>query len=350
MYQVGTRTAYRLSMRRLKSWDSIVMNSIPLICGGNVRSMQLKCGYPARDFKRLGIGADWDRPYVTLRPEYEAKQIEVFGEMAKQGHIYKGLKSVYWCTSCETALAEAEIEYAEKKSHTIYVKFPLVDAKGTLPVGVSAEGVYGVISTTTPWTIPANVAIAVHPEFDYAWVECQGEVYLFATVMVAAVAAATKIESYTVLQTGTATLEGVIFDHPFIDRQSPVILGEYVTLEQGTGCVHTAPGHGPDDFEMGIKYGLPIINPVDHAGRFTAEGGIFEGQLVHDADVPMIKELAARGMLLGKGKVAHQYAHCWRCKNPIIYRATEQWFASVDGFRDNALQAIKDVQWIPTSG
>ncbi len=303
------------------------------------------------DFKRLGVGADWDNPYVTLRREYEAKQIGVFGEMAKKGHIYKGLKSVYWCTSCETALAEAEIEYAEKKSHTIYVKFPLVDAKNTLPAGVNAENVYGVIWTTTPWTMPANVAIAIHPEFEYAWVQCQENVYLFAVELLETVAKANGLEEYTILSTMKgAELEGVIFCHPFLERQSPIILADYVTLEQGTGCVHTAPGHGPDDFEIGMKYGLPIINPVDHAGRFTAEGGIFEGMLVHDADVPVIKELAARGRLLGKGKVKHQYAHCWRCKNPIIYRATEQWFSSVDGYRDEALAAIKNVQWIPNWG
>lgn len=303
------------------------------------------------DFKRLGVAADWENPYVTLHREYEAKQIEVFGKMAKNGHIYKGLKSVYWCTSCETALAEAEIEYAEKKSLMIYVKFPLVDANGTLPAGVNPENVYGVIWTTTPWTMPANVAIAIHPELEYAWVESQGNVYLFAVELIESVAKATGLTEYKILSTMKgAELDGVVFNHPFIDRKSPIILADYVTLEQGTGCVHTAPGHGPDDFEIGMKYGLPIINPVDHAGRFTAEGGIFEGQLVHEADVPVIRELAARGMLLGKGKVAHQYAHCWRCKNPIIYRATEQWFSSIDGYRAEALQAIKDVQWIPHWG
>jgi isoleucyl-tRNA synthetase len=304
-----------------------------------------------QDFKRLGVGANWDDPYVTLRPAYEAKQIEVFGEMAKKGHIYKGLKSVYWCTSCETALAEAEIEYAEKKSHTIYVKFPLVDDKGTLPIGVNAEHVFGVIWTTTPWTMPANVAIAVHPEIEYAWVECQGEIYLLAVELIESVARDNKLENYTILSTlKGSNLEGVVFSHPFIERESVIVLADYVTLEQGTGCVHTAPGHGPDDFETGMKHGLPIINPVDHAGRFTPEGGIFEGMLIHDADVPVIRELAARGMLLGKGKIKHQYAHCWRCKNPVIYRATEQWFASVDGFREQTLQAIKGVTWIPGWG
>ena len=303
------------------------------------------------DFKRLGVSGDWDHPYITLYPEYEAKQIEVFGNMAKKGHIYKGLKSVYWCTSCETALAEAEIEYAEKKSHSIYVKFPVLDDKGTLPVGVNRQDVYAVIWTTTPWTIPANVAICVNAELEYVWVEAGQDIYLVAAGLVDAVMAAGKLENYTVLSRMKGSdLEGVLFSHPFLAREAPIILGEHVTLDQGTGCVHTAPGHGQEDFEVGVKYGLPVINPVDHAGKFNNEGGKFEGLLVHDANVPIIKELAERGMLFGKSTVKHQYAHCWRCKSPIIYRATEQWFASVDGFRAAALEAIKNVQWIPTWG
>lgn len=308
-------------------------------------------GIQRDDFKRLGVAGNWEDPYVTLRPAYEAKQIEVFGEMAKKGHIYKGLKSVYWCTSCETALAEAEIEYAEKKSHSIYVKFRAVDDKGMLPEGIAKENAYAVIWTTTPWTMPANVAIALHPEFEYVWLKHNDEAYLMAKEMVKAVAEATKLENYEIVKTMTGQeLAGVTFAHPFIDRLSPIVLVDYVTLEQGTGCVHTAPGHGPDDFETGKKNGLPIINPVDHAGKFTAEGGKFEGMAVEDANVPVIKELAAANALLGKGSVRHQYAHCWRCKNPIIYRATEQWFASVEGFRSEALAAIKDVKWIPGWG
>lgn len=324
----------------------------PLDLRRECKEYALKClDMQREDFKRLGVGGDWDKPYVTLFPAYEAKQIEVFGEMAKKGHIYKGLKSVYWCTSCETALAEAEIEYAEKKSHSLYVKFPLVDDKGNLPVGVDAQNVYAVIWTTTPWTIPANVAISIHPDFEYIWAEIKGEVYLLAAELAEAVVKANNLESYTVLakMKGSA-LQGMVFAHPFVDRESPIVLGEHVTLEQGTGCVHTAPGHGQEDFEVGVRYGLPILNPVDHAGRFTAEGGIFAGLTVEDANVPVIKELAGRGLLLGKGSVKHQYAHCWRCKNPIIYRSTEQWFASVDGFRAAALAAIKDVQWIPAWG
>ncbi len=324
----------------------------PLDLRRECKQYALKClDIQREEFKRLGVAGDWDNPYITLVPPYEAKQIEVFGEMAKKGYIYKGLKSVYWCTSCETALAEAEIEYAEKKSHTVYVKFPLVDDKGNLPVGVDPKNVYAVIWTTTPWTLPANVAIAIHPELEYAWVETGGEIYLLATELAAAVAKDNGIEKYTMLAKAKgAALEGMVFAHPFIDRESTVVLADYVTLEQGTGCVHTAPGHGQEDFDTGVKYGLPVINPVDHAGRFTAEGGLFQGMKVEDANVPIIKELAGRGLLLGKGSVRHQYAHCWRCKNPVIYRATEQWFASVEGFRDAALKAIREVEFIPAWG
>lgn len=324
----------------------------PLDLRRQCKEYALKClDMQREDFKRLGVSGDWDNPYITLYPEYEAKQIEVFGEMAKKGYIYKGLKSVYWCTSCETALAEAEIEYAEKKSHTIYVKFPLVDDKGNLPVGVNAENVYAVIWTTTPWTIPANVAIAVNPENEYVWVEVGSDIYLLAAGLVDAVMQANKLEDYHILSSiKGADLEGMVFAHPFMERESVVVLGDHVTLEQGTGCVHTAPGHGQEDFEVGAKYNLPVINPVDPSGRFTAEAGKFQGMFVHDANVPIIKELAEHGMLLGKGSVKHQYAHCWRCKNPIIYRATEQWFASVDGFRQDALEAIEQVQWVPSWG
>ncbi|HEY3423960.1 MAG TPA: isoleucine--tRNA ligase, partial [Negativicutes bacterium] len=324
----------------------------PLDLRRECKQYALKClDLQREDFKRLGVSGNWEDPYITLRPEYEAKQIELFGEMAKKGHIYKGLKSVYWCTSCETALAEAEIEYAEKKSHSIYVKFPLIDDKGNLPVGIDPHEVYAVIWTTTPWTMPANVAIAIHPEFEYAWVEVNDEIYLLAVELISAVAKDNKWEHHTILATMKgAEVDGMVFGHPFFERQSPIVLADYVTLEQGTGCVHTAPGHGQEDFETGVKYGLPIICPVDPSGRFTAEGGKFQGMLVQDANVPVIKELAERGMLLGKGTLKHQYAHCWRCKSPIIYRATEQWFASIDGFRAEALQAIKNVQWIPTWG
>ena len=303
------------------------------------------------DFKRLGVCGDWDNPYVTLKPSYEAKQIEVFGEMAKKGHIYKGLKTVYWCVSCETALAEAEIEYAEKKSHSIFVKFPLVDAKGKLPAGVDASKTYAVIWTTTTWTLPANAGIALHPEIEYAWVKVDEEVYLLAAELAEQVVQAAKKENFTILERFKGSdVEGLVFHHPFLERQAPIVLGEHVTLEQGTGCVHTAPGHGPEDFEVGKKYGLPVINPVNPSGVFTEEAGPFAGMQIEDANVPIIKELASRGLLLAKGSIRHQYAHCWRCKNPVIYRATEQWFSSVAGYREEALAAIRDVKWYPGWG
>jgi len=326
----------------------------PLKLRQECKQYALKClDMQRQDFIRLGVSGDWENPYITLDPAYEAKQIEVFGDMAKKGHIYKGLKTVYWCPSCETALAEAEIEYAEKKSPAIYVKFPLVDDNGTLPVGVDRENVFAVIWTTTPWTLPANVAIAVNPEFEYVWAEfSNGEIYLLAKELLENVVKENGLGSYSILAiVRGADLEGAVFHHPFVDRESLLILGDHVTLEAGTGCVHTAPGHGQEDFEVGMKYKLPVINPVDHAGRFTAEGGKFAGMFVQDANGPIIKELADRNLLLGKGSIRHQYAHCWRCKNPIIYRATEQWFASVDGFREATLKAIEnDVRWIPAWG
>ncbi len=325
----------------------------PLDLRRECKNYALKCLDGQReDFKRLGVNGDWDHPYVTLRPGYEARQIEVFGEMAKQGYIYKGLKTVYWCPSCETALAEAEIEYAEKKSHSIYVKFPLTDDCGKLSDAIKTQPVFAIIWTTTPWTMPANVAISINAGLEYSWVKAaNGEVYLLATELVESVAAACHFESYEILASIKGEeLEGMRFKHPFLERTSLLILGDHVTLDAGTGCVHTAPGHGQEDFEIGQKYQLPVINPVDHAGRFTAEGGKFAGMLIEDANVPIIKELAASGMLAGKGSLRHQYAHCWRCKNPVIYRATEQWFASVDGFRDAALKTIGEVQWIPAWG
>ncbi len=302
------------------------------------------------DFKRLGVIGDWDNPYITLEHEYEAEQIKVFGEMAKKGYIYKGLKTVYWCTHCETALAEAEIEYAEKKSPAIYVKFPLIDDKECLPIGIDKKDVFAVIWTTTPWTLPANVAIAIHPEFDYCWVRNGSEIYLMAEGLLAQVAKETGLQLEIIATAKGTDLEGMVFSHPFVDRESPIVLADYVTLEAGTGCVHTAPGHGQEDFETGMRYKLPVISPVDPTGKFTTEGGKFAGMEVFEANGPVIKELAERGALLGKGSIRHQYAHCWRCKQPIIYRATEQWFASVDGFRELALQAITNVKWIPSWG
>lgn len=307
------------------------------------------------DFKRLGVLGDWDHPYITMTHDYEAVQIHVFGEMAKKGYIYKGKKAVYWCPHCETALAEAEIEYGEEKSPAIFVKMPLVKDNGMLPEAAQGKPAYIVIWTTTPWTMPANVAIALHPDFEYAWVECEGEILLMAKEMLEAVGKVCKKDLSNIIGTCKGKdMEYAECRHPFetIDRKSLVVLADYVTLEAGTGCVHTAPGHGADDFETGVRYNLPIICPVDGSGKLTAEAGAdFAGMFVFDANVPIIKYLAGLNRLFGKENIRHQYAHCWRCKNPIIYRATEQWFASVDGFREEALNAIaNDVQWIPSWG
>ncbi len=308
------------------------------------------------DFKRLGVLGDWDHPYVTFDHHFEAEQIRVFGAMANKGYIYKGKKTVYWCPHCETALAEAEIEYADQKTPTIYVKFPLVKDNGLTPEAAKGKKVSMVIWTTTPWTIPANVGIAINPDFDYAWVEYNGEVLIMAADVVGKVADECGVTFGPVLATTRGRdLEYAECVHPFPEyngRKSLVVLADYVDKESGSGCVHTAPGHGDVDYLTGLKYKLPILCPVDEKGNFTKEAGeLFEGKFVFDANGLVIKHLAEQEALLGKKTIHHQYAHCWRCKNPIIYRASEQWFCSVDGFRQQALDAIaNEVQWIPSWG
>jgi isoleucyl-tRNA synthetase len=299
-------------------------------------------------FKRLGVRGDWNNPYITLQPEYEARQIQVFGEMAKNGYIYKGLKPVYYCASCETALAEAEVEYADKTSPSIYVKFAVKDGQGVLPV----ENTSIVIWTTTPWTLPANVAISLGPDFDYDLVEVNGENLLIAQHLVGAVLKNAGITAEpNVLKTFKgAELERVTCAHPFLDRESLVILGDHVTLESGTGCVHTAPGHGMEDYLVGLKYDLPILAPVDGQGKFTAEAGKYAGQFYIKANKPIIADLEESGHLLVEKALDHSYPHCWRCKNPVFFRATEQWFGSIDKFRDQLLEEIKKVEWSPAWG
>ncbi|MEA4892391.1 MAG: isoleucine--tRNA ligase [Peptococcaceae bacterium] len=300
------------------------------------------------EFKRLGVVGDWEHPYITLLPKFEEAQIKVFGDMAEKGYIYKGHKPVYWCPHCETSLAEAEIEYEEKKSFSIYVKFPLKDGKGV----IGGDHLYVVIWTTTPWTLPANLAVCVHPELTYVVIRVGEERYLVGEALLESFTKACGIGEYEIQQKVEGKdLEGVLCRHPFMDRDSVVILGRHVTTDAGTGCVHTAPGHGVDDFEVGKKYGLEILCPVDHKGCFTKEGGPFEGVFIEEANPMVLKLLAEKGLLLAKGSIRHQYPHCWRCKNPIMFRAAEQWFVSIDGFRQRALQAIdQEVQWIPSWG
>jgi isoleucyl-tRNA synthetase len=297
-------------------------------------------------FKRLGVRGDWNNPYITLKPEYEAMQIRVFGEMAKKGYIYKGLKPVYWSPSSETALAEAEIEYNDKRSPSIYVAFDVKDNKGKLP-----ENSAIVIWTTTPWTIPSNLGIALHPEFDYSVVKVGEKHYVLASGLLESVAKTIGWESYDVVSTVKgAELEYVVCKHPFYDRESLVMVGEHVTLEAGTGAVHTAPGHGEDDFYIGQKYGLGVLSPVDDQGKFTSEAPGFEGIFYDDANKNITQKLEEVGALLKLNFVQHQYPHDWRSKKPVIFRATEQWFASIDGFRQDMLDAIKQVKWVPHWG
>lgn len=303
------------------------------------------------EFKRLGVIGDWDHPYVTLHKEYEGIQIRVFGTMAKNGYIYKDLKTVYWCPTCETALAEAEIEYHEKKSHSLFVKFPLIDGKG-LDASLPSLPIFGVIWTTTPWTIPANMAISANADFDYVWVKAGDEIYLLAKELVDSVREAAQGTEWEILgEVKGSELEGMTFSHPYENRSVPLLIGDHVTLEAGTGLVHTAAAHGEEDFDISKKYHLPIINIVDHTGHFTQEAGPVAGLSIDDANIAVIKLLAEKGHLLQKSTFRHQYPHCWRCKNPIIYRATEQWFASIEGFRKDALRTIdEDVKWIPEWG
>lgn len=298
-------------------------------------------------FKRLGVRGKWDDPYLTLTPEYESIQIKVFGEMAKKGFIYRGLKPVYWCSDCQTALAEAEVEYSDKRSDSIYVKFPVTNGKGI----ISEENTYFVIWTTTPWTIPANVAISLHPDFEYLLVNTEQGKLVLAKELLQQFAEITGLEQQEMIKEFKGNeLEGIICKHPLFERDSIIILGEHVTLEQGTGCVHTAPGHGIDDYEVGRKYGLPVISPVDNKGVFTEEGGPFAGLSTNKANQAVIEALAEKQYLVHKDHLKHQYPHCWRCRNPILFRATEQWFASIEGFREEALNAIKNVKWIPSWG
>ncbi|MHB8756622.1 MAG: isoleucine--tRNA ligase [Bacillota bacterium] len=299
------------------------------------------------EFKRLGVNGDWTDPYLTLKPQYEARQIEVFGEMALRGYIYKGLKPVYWCPVDQTALAEAEIEYAEKRSPSVYVKFPVVDGKGVIP----EEDTFVVAWTTTLWTLPANLAIALNPDLEYVVLKTPKGRLVIARELVDRVMQECELREASVEETFRGReLEGARCRHPFFDRDSAIILGDHVTLEQGTGCVHTAPGHGQEDFEVGRKYNLPVLNPVASDGKFTAEAGPFAGLFYEDASKPIAAELEKHGMLLKLGFIKHEYPHCWRCKSPVIFRATEQWFASVEGFRKEALKAIDEVRWIPAWG
>lgn len=326
----------------------------PLVIRKHCREFACECLNTQREqFKRLGVWGDWDNPYMTLANSFEARQVEVFGEIAKQGFIYKGLKPVYWCPDCQTALAEAEIEYEQDSTHSIYVKFKLSDDKGKLAnAGIDLDKASVVIWTTTTWTLPGNLAICLGPNFEYTFVKHDGEYLLMAKDLVAATMEAAGITEYETVGTFLGKdFEYMTVEHPFLNRKSLMIVGDHVTLESGTGCVHTAPGHGHEDYEVCLKYKeIGIVVPVDSKGKLTAEAGEFVGLSTKDANKAIAKKLEQTGHLHAIQKIIHQYPHCWRCREPILYRATEQWFCSVEGFKEATLKAIDDVKWIPGWG
>ncbi|MBQ8801230.1 MAG: isoleucine--tRNA ligase, partial [Clostridium sp.] len=310
------------------------------------------------EFQRLGVIGDWDHPYITLLPEFEAAQIEIFGKMAEKGYIYKGMKPVYWCPADQTALAEAEIEYADDPCTTIFVKFAVKNDNGKLAQYGDLSKMYFVIWTTTPWTIPGNMAISVNPVFDYVLLQApNGEIYILAEGLAEGVCKQAKID-YAQCKV-LAKVKGDEFElmtaqHPLVDRESVLLCGDHVTLEAGTGCVHTAPGFGADDFNICRAYdaagktniGVPV--PVNAKGVMTDER--YNGQFYAKANDQVVVDLEECGAVLAKENIVHSYPHCWRCKNPIIYRATEQWFCSVDAIKEAAIAACDNIQWHPAWG
>ena len=306
-------------------------------------------------FKRLGVLGDWENPYITYNKEIEKEQLDVFGTMYEKGYIYKGLKPVYWCASCQTALAEAEIEYADHKSKSIYVKFEVTDSKGLF----DKKDTYLVIWTTTPWTLPGNMAITISDKYDYSLVKVKKdgkeENYILMDEMVEDLMKTFGIEEYEKVKTiKNEELSGVEYKHPFLDRISKVILGSDDTIlvekGSGTGLVHTAPAYGNEDYLAGKKYGIEMYVAVDEKGMQTEKAGIFAGMHYKKSNDAIIEHLNEQGNLIKLEEINHSYPHCWRCKNPIIYRAADQWFASVEGFRQKALEAIETVKWFPEWG
>src|SRR5215212_10175463 len=316
------------------------------------------------DFIRLAIFGDWDHPYTTMSFDYEADIADALGRFFQTGAVYKGLKPVHWCTYDQSALAEAEVEYREHTSPSVYVRFRMLD-DAVEELGLAIEKpLYAVIWTTTPWTLPANLAIAVKPDYEYAIVDHDGANYIIANDLVPQVTQSFGWNDYKVAKLFKGSmLENLRYRHPFIDREGVVVLGDYVTLDAGTGLVHTAPGHGADDFNTGRRYGLEIYTPVSHRGEFTADVPLWAGLHVFKANPQIVEHLRETGALIKGETLTHQYPHCWRCKNPIIFRATEQWFISMDdrvrdvegddafvGLRTRALQEIEKVQWFPAWG
>ena len=304
-------------------------------------------GTQKEQFKRLGVFGDWDDPYLTLKPGYVAGIIRSFGKLVEGGYVYKGVKPVNWCVRCETALAEAEVEYADHSSPSVFVKFEIMGSK------IKGGKNYLIIWTTTPWTLVANVAVAVHPSLDYVTIEANGEHYVLAKDLLEPVAAKAGFKDYKIISTVKGNdLEGTTYKHPFIDREGKVVLADYVSNEEGSGCVHTAPGHGMEDYLTGQRYGLSTIMPVDERGIFDKTAGEFAGIHVFKANGAILERLTKDGALLNSGTISHSYPHCWRCKEPVIFRATVQWFINVDhnSLRKNTLEEVKKVKWIPAVG
>ncbi len=305
------------------------------------------------EFKRLGVLGDWDKPYLTMTFDYEASIAREFNRFLLSGSVVRNKKPVYWCSTCTTALAEAEVEYHDHRSPSIYVKFPVREDISDVDPALAGDKVFVVIWTTTPWTLPANLAVALHPDFDYAAVEVAGETWILAKELVEKVMAEAGIEDFAVKSTFSATgLEKRNCRHPFMDRDSLIVLADYVTTDAGTGCVHTAPGHGTDDYHTGLRYGLDILSPLDNQGIYTAEAGPYAGLRVPEVNGKIIEDLEASGMLVQQAAIEHSYPHCWRCKKPVMYRATPQWFISMEknDLRTKSLAEIEKVTWTPSWG
>ena len=302
-------------------------------------------------FRRMGVLGDWEHPYKTMNREFEAEELKVFGEMFRKGYIYKGLKPVYWCPKDETALAEAEIEYQDDKCTTVYVKFPLFDDLGKLD-GLDTEKLFFVIWTTTIWTLPGNLAICLNPRETYLIVEAEnGERYVMAEALTEKVMALGGFTNYRILARHEgAFFENMLAKHPFLDKTSRLVTADYVTMDSGTGCVHTAPGFGADDYQTCRRYGMELVVPVDDQGRHTDYAGKYAGLRTEESNPVILADMKESGMLFAQQEILHSYPHCWRCKSPIIFRATPQWFCSVESFKDAAIRACDEVRWIPAWG
>lgn len=310
-------------------------------------------GIQREQFRRLGVLGDWERPYLTIDPAYEARIIDAFGKLVEDGYVYRGLKPIHWCTHCGTALAEAEVEHADHTSPSIYVKLPVVEEdleRLSLPEGA---GAFILIWTTTPWTLPANLAVAVHPRYTYCLVKFQGEYLVIVEDLVEAVLSKGEVGEHEIVsRLAGEELAGIRYRHPLTGRVNPVIAGDNVARDEGTGCVHIAPGHGEEDYHLGVRCGLEVFAPVDERGRFTADAGEFAGLAVFDANPRIVDRLKETGHLLHSEEITHSYPHCWRCKEPVIFRATRQWFIAVDAndLRGRALAEIEKVAWVPQWG